>query len=63
MWQYEKKLQYPVHIATPNPKIAQLVISQFGGLDGKKIHTKTPRTFGALFLFLCLIFFVNKLCK
>lgn len=35
MWQYEKKLQYPVKIATPNPKIAQVLISQFGGPDGE----------------------------
>ena len=31
MWQYEKKLQYPVKIANPNPKYAQIIISQFGG--------------------------------
>lgn len=35
MWQYEKKLQYPVKIKNPNPKIAQIVISQFGGPDGE----------------------------
>lgn len=35
MWQYEKKLQYPVHIKNPNPRIAQIVISQFGGPDGE----------------------------
>ena len=35
MWQYEKKLQYPVKITTPNPKIAQILISQFGGPDGE----------------------------
>lgn len=35
MWQYEKKLQYPVHITNPNPKIAQLIISQYGGLYSK----------------------------
>ncbi len=35
MWQYEKKLQYPVKIATPNPKIAQVIITQFGGPDGE----------------------------
>ena len=35
MWQYEKKLQYPVKIATPNPKYAQILISQFGGPDGE----------------------------
>ena len=31
MWQYEKKLQYPVKIKNPNPKYAQIIISQYGG--------------------------------
>lgn len=35
MWQYEKKLQYPVDIKTPNPKLAQIIISQLGGPDGE----------------------------
>ncbi len=35
MWIYEKKLQYPVRIKTPNPKIASLIISQAGGPDGE----------------------------
>lgn len=35
MWQYNKKLQYPVNIKTPNPKIAKIIISQFGGPDGE----------------------------
>ena len=35
MWQYEKKLQYPVDIKTPNPKLAQVIISQLGGPDGE----------------------------
>lgn len=35
MWSYEKRLQYPVKISTPNPKIAQVIISQFGGPDGE----------------------------
>ena len=35
MWMYEKKLQYPVNIKNPNPKIAQVVISQIGGPDGE----------------------------
>lgn len=35
MFQYEKKLQYPVNIKTPNPKYAQIIISQFGGPDGE----------------------------
>lgn len=32
MWNYEKRLQYPVKISQPNPKIAQVIMSQYGGL-------------------------------
>ncbi len=35
MFQYEKKLQYPVNIKTPNSKLAQLIITQLGGPDGE----------------------------
>ena len=35
MWTYERRLQYPVNITTPNAKIAQVIISQFGGPDGE----------------------------
>lgn len=35
MWIYEKKLEYPVHIKETNPKLAQLIISQYGGPDGE----------------------------
>ncbi len=35
MWQYQKKLQYPINIKNPNPKYAQIIISQFGGPDGE----------------------------
>lgn len=35
MFVYEKKLQYPVHIKTVNPKLAALIISQYGGPDGE----------------------------
>lgn len=35
MWTYEKKLQYPVDIKNPNPALAKLIISQFGGPDGE----------------------------
>lgn len=31
MWNYEKRLEYPVNITTTNPKLAQLIISQYGG--------------------------------
>ncbi len=35
MWVYEKKLQYPVKIKTPNPALAKLIIAQYGGPDGE----------------------------
>lgn len=35
MWNYEKRLQYPVKISQPNPAIAQVIITQFGGPDGE----------------------------
>lgn len=40
MWQYEKKLQYPVKIANPNPALAKVIISQLGGADFKKLYIK-----------------------
>ena len=35
MFCYEKKLQYPVKIDKPNPKLASIIISQYGGPDGE----------------------------
>ena len=35
MFVYEKKLQYPVKIKNPNPKLAAAIISQYGGPDGE----------------------------
>lgn len=35
MWSYEKRLQFPVKITQPNAKLAQVIISQFGGPDGE----------------------------
>lgn len=35
MFMYEKKLQYPVNIKNPNPKLAQIIITQYGGPDGE----------------------------
>ena len=35
MWNYEKRLQFPVNITKTCPKTAQLIISQFGGPDGE----------------------------
>lgn len=35
MFVYEKKLQYPIRITSPNPKLAAAIISQYGGPDGE----------------------------
>lgn len=35
MFVYEKKLQYPIKIKRNNPKLAKLIISQYGGPDGE----------------------------
>ncbi len=35
MWQYEKRLQYPVKIKNPNAGLAQIIITQLGGPDYK----------------------------
>lgn len=37
MWVYEKRLQYPVNITRCNAQLAQVIISQFGGPNFKKI--------------------------
>ena len=35
MFIYDKKLQYPVKIDKPNPRLASIIISQYGGPDGE----------------------------
>ena len=35
MFSYNKKLQYPVKIDKPNPRLASIIISQYGGPDGE----------------------------
>ena len=35
MWNYEKRLQYPINITKCNPDMAMVIISQFGGPDGE----------------------------
>lgn len=35
MWNYQKNLEYPINIKNPNPTMAKLVASQFGGPDGE----------------------------
>ena len=38
MFLYEKKLQFPVKVATPNPKLASFIISQYGGPDSNRLQ-------------------------
>ena len=35
MWNYEKRLQFPIDIKTPNAEIAKIIITQYGGPDGE----------------------------
>ena len=35
MWSYEKRLQFPVRIKTPNAAAAKVIITQYGGPDGE----------------------------
>ena len=35
MFFYDKKLQYPVKIDRPNPRLASIIIYQYGGPDGE----------------------------
>lgn len=35
MWTYNKTLQYPINIKCTDPKLAGLIISQYGGPDGE----------------------------
>lgn len=35
MWEYEKRLQYPVRISKPDARAAKVILSQYGGPDGE----------------------------
>lgn len=35
MWEYEKRLQFPVKIKNPDARAAKIIISQYGGPDGE----------------------------
>ena len=35
MFRYDKKLQYPVKIDKPNPRLARIILTQYGGPDGE----------------------------
>lgn len=35
MWMYDKKLEFPIKIRKPDPRMAKVVITQYGGPDGE----------------------------
>ena len=35
MWMYDKKLEYPIKIKKTDPRLAKLIITQYGGPDGE----------------------------
>ncbi|MCL2323163.1 MAG: manganese catalase family protein [Oscillospiraceae bacterium] len=35
MWIYEKRLEYPIKITRTNPRLAKVIITQYGGPDGE----------------------------
>lgn len=39
MWNYEKRLEYPVKIKQTNPALAAMIISQYGGPDFVKVYS------------------------
>ena len=43
MWTYNKMLQYPINIKCTDPKLAKVIISQYGGPDG--CQTKNQKLF------------------
>lgn len=50
MWQYEKKLQFPVKIKNPDARAAKIIITQYGGPDEPLIlwHIKLVSTYSRI---------------
>ena len=40
MWIYEKRLEYPVRITRPDPRMAKLLMAQYGGPDSEVCANK-----------------------
>lgn len=39
MWNYEKRLEYPIKIKQTNPTLAAMIISQYGGPYFNKVYS------------------------
>lgn len=38
MWIYEKKLQFPINIKTPNARLAKIMLEQYGGAYSNRVY-------------------------
>ena len=45
MWNYEKRLEYPIKIKQTNPTLAAMIISQYGGPYFNKVYYVTKPVF------------------
>ena len=74
MWNYEKRLEYPINIKQTNPALAAMIISQYGGPDGElgasmryisQRYTMPDRAVAGLVLELsnCSLGISQSLCK
>ena len=41
MWQYQKRLEYPINIKATDPKLAQYIVAQYGGAYCKCLSSMT----------------------
>ncbi len=56
MWNYEKRLQYPIKITQTNPRLAMAIASQYGGAHcNKDIIKSLPNLMDRLQLYLYLL--------
>jgi hypothetical protein len=60
MWNYEKRLQYPINIKNCNPTLAAMIISQYGGLYFNKVYNIKKFKILDLFHTLYDIIYKNK---
>jgi len=51
MWNYEKRLEYPINIKQTNPQLAAMIISQYGGpysIRGYEAESRINRAFAKI---------------
>lgn len=48
MWNYEKRLEYPINIKQTNPALAAMIISQYGGPYFNKVYTTESHCLGGI---------------